>query len=160
MVNIINKETNYLYAKSNHEIYHSVLNEHNNKDCIYSRNLIAMMDGAEEKISPFYQGHILECKICQKLAQASSWKAQKIRGLIPKVSLPDHFLSTTKGDLSEAVALFKNREGRERVSKETSLAMLLKPLQELMESKLILKSICQGGIIALFTFLLLLSISR
>ena len=152
-----NSETKYLYSKDNTELYHEFIGELNQQECLYSRNVIAMMDGSRTSSSAFYEDHILTCKTCMDLVKRNSLQSQQVRASIPHISIPSNFTETVRGDLKEAVALYQQNRVEPRESL-LSFSLFLSPLKELVESKLILKSVGQGSLLALLTFILLSSV--
>lgn len=152
------QETRYLYSKENTSLYHGFLEEHNRSKCMYSRNLVAIMDSQTNKMNSFYEDHIVTCKTCQEVAQSASMKNQRVRSLIPKIEVPEQLPLQIKSDLKEAITLFKDQYG-ESAPSLNGFSLFKMSMIELFQSRLVLRSLLQGLVIALFTFLLLWTVS-
>ncbi len=151
-----NKETRYLYSKENGPLYLGILEEQNNAECMYSRNLIAVMEGQSESMSAFYDRHVVECKICQDIAQATSWRSQRVRQLIPSIRVPTELSSQIRSELKDALRL-QNRvfDFNKDKKKFRPLLFLKTSLRDVFGNKLILKFILQGLLLALLIYFLL-----
>ncbi len=102
-------KSSYLYSPENKDLYQDTLNEYNQKKCVFSRNLIALLETASLKQGPFYQKHIKECSICQKMAQEFSEKEKLIKAAIPVARTPNDLGENIKADLKEALGYLEKK---------------------------------------------------
>lgn len=103
------KESTYLYSSENRELYHHVLDQFNNNDCVFSRNLLAFIESPQNEPGPFYSRHINECEHCQKKVRSFSQKLTIIKNLIPETLPPEDFSSQVKPEIQEALKFLKKR---------------------------------------------------
>lgn len=102
-------KSSYLYSPENKDLYKETLDEYNQKSCVFSRNLIALLETASLKQGPFYQKHIKECRVCQKMASDFAQKEKKIKAAIPVQTTPPDLAQNIKADLREALAYIEKK---------------------------------------------------
>lgn len=113
-------ESTYLYAQDNKDLYHQVLEQFNDKDCVFSRNLLAFIESPQQQPGPFYSKHINECPHCQKMAREFSQTLKRVQALIPDEAPPEGFSQAIRPELKEA-ARFWNKKVKLATQKENGL---------------------------------------
>ncbi|GEM_PF-2282975 len=103
------KESTYLYSSENRDLYHHVLDQFNNNDCVFSRNLMAFIESPQNEPGPFYSRHINECGQCQAKVRAFSQTLKNVRKLIPENSPPEGFNAQVSPEIQEALKFLKKR---------------------------------------------------
>lgn len=103
-------ESTYLYAESNRELYQKVLDQFNDKNCVFSRNLLAFLESPQREPGPFYSRHVNECPHCQQKVHEFSQTLKVIQSLIPDYSAPEDFSQVVKPEIKEAINFWKKKQ--------------------------------------------------
>ncbi len=104
----VSKST-YYYAKGNRDLYQKTLDQFNDKNCVFSRNLLAFLESPHKEPGPFYSRHVNECSHCQQKVQEFSKTLQTIQDLIPDAQPPADFSRTVRPDIKEAINFWKKK---------------------------------------------------
>ena len=104
-------KSTYLYSPEKKDLYKETLDEYNQKTCVFSRNLIALLETATLKQGPFYQKHIKTCRVCQRMVDDFSRKEKLIKSAIPVTATPSDFAPRINADLKEALQVLNKKEG-------------------------------------------------
>lgn len=103
------KESSYLYSPENRDVYRKMLASFNDRDCVFSRNLIPYLENPSKEPGPFYSKHITECSHCQRRAQNYAQTLQLVREHIPDPVAGPHFHEIVYQDLEEVIELHKEK---------------------------------------------------
>jgi hypothetical protein len=103
-------ESTYYYSKDNRDLYQKTLDQFNDKNCVFSRNLLAFLESPQKEPGPFYSRHVNECPHCQKKVQEFGRTLQTIQELIPDEQPPIDFSQTVRPDIKEAVSFWKKKQ--------------------------------------------------
>ena len=112
-------ESTYLYSQKNRDLYHQVLEQFNDKNCVFSRNLLAFIESPQKEPGPFYSKHVNECAHCQKMAREFSVTLARVGSLIPDQSPPEGFSSTVKPELKEIARFWRKKQKSLETQKST-----------------------------------------
>ena len=103
--------TTYLHSKNNKEVQAQYFKETTSADCLYSRNLVAVMESQE--VSDFYGQHLLKCQVCQQKALNWKKKMDELKNLIPVYSIPDSQRPRFERGLVKLDKMFKRKSRKE-----------------------------------------------
>jgi len=96
----------YLYNPKNKDLYSKVLDQFNESDCIFSRNLMAYLEDRGRSDGSFYSKHIPHCVSCQTKASEYKEIQRKISKAIPNQQMSDESFSMIKAEINEAQGIF------------------------------------------------------
>lgn len=108
---IKSERSTYLYSDKN--LYHKVLDEFNQGNCLFSRNLMAYLENSSTQPGAFYGKHLSECKVCQDKVSRYKNLLHKVKSQIPYIQPERDFVSHIEPELKEALSLYKKRLKRE-----------------------------------------------
>lgn len=104
------RESTYLYSENNRDLYQQVLEQFNNRSCVFSRNLLAFIESPQKEPGPFYSKHINECEHCQKMAREFSDTLSRVNHLIPDQSPPEGFSAIIRPELKEVARFWSKKQ--------------------------------------------------
>lgn len=103
-------ESTYFYSQNNRDLYQQVLDQFNDKNCVFSRNLLAFLESPQREPGPFYSRHVNECPHCQKKVREFSQTLKTIHALIPDEAPPEDFRRTVSPEIKEAISFWKKKQ--------------------------------------------------
>lgn len=102
----------YLYAPENKDLYRDVLENFNNNDCIFSRNLLAYLEEEGRGEDSFHTKHLLTCSSCQNKAKKYRSMKHKIETSIPTFEFNEELAPMLRSEVKDAFQHFsKKAEG-------------------------------------------------
>ncbi|MCR9205081.1 MAG: hypothetical protein NXH75_10915 [Halobacteriovoraceae bacterium] len=118
----------YLYSDKN--LYHKVLDEFNQGNCLFSRNLMAYLENSSTQPGAFYGKHLSECNVCQEKVSRYKDLLHKVKSQVPYIQPERDFISHIEPELKEALSIYKKRLKREDKKGEYFQGDLIKRVGE------------------------------
>lgn len=152
-------ESTYLYAEKNRDLYQSVLDQFNDKNCVFSRNLLAFLESPQREPGPFYSRHVNECPACQAKVHEFSKTLQNIQRHIPDHSAPDDLSLQVRPEIKEAINFWKKKQkALEKSDKILAADFVKEATKDFFTKGLLSRSFAKGLLWAGFSAILLIII--
>lgn len=148
----------YLYSDKN--LYHKVLDEFNQGNCLFSRNLMAYLENTSSQPGAFYGKHLNECKVCQEKVRRYRGLLNKVRSQIPYIQPDGEFIAHIEPELKEALKIHQARIKRKSEQNDYFQGEFLKRasndlIKGVLFSPSIIKAAAWSGIAGILIYIIL-----